>query len=256
MDDFKAEHLLMADLRHEDGFSLPELLVTLMIASVVSLAAFALVDFTMTRAAEVQDRVETSQRARATMDTMTRELRSQVCLNAAVPPMAAPSDSNTATFFMDLTDGSDPNRAPEMHTLVYDANARTITDRTYVGVSNGANPPTFNYPALNAPTRTRTLLTSVVPYRADGATQDTPIFQYFAFNQADPPRPELALPAAAGLAPADLGRVASIRITYKAIPQRQPKNATKQLRGAVVMQDDVYVRVADPNDPAPTPTCS
>ena len=71
-------------LRQEDGFTLPELLITLVIGLTVALGALSLVDVTMRRSGEISARVEAVQSGRTAMDIMTRELRSQVCLPPAV----------------------------------------------------------------------------------------------------------------------------------------------------------------------------
>ncbi len=71
--------LLMRRLRSEDGFTLPELLITMAIAMIVSLATFTLIEIVMKRSGEVGARVETTATARTAMDQITRQLRSQVC---------------------------------------------------------------------------------------------------------------------------------------------------------------------------------
>jgi hypothetical protein len=80
-----------------------------------------------------------------------------------------------------------------------------------------------------------------------------PIFQYFTYDTATPPRPNLALAApVTGMAAADTARVARIVVNFRALTT---SDVTK-LRGSSVFQDEVTVRAADPNDEAPTPTCA
>jgi hypothetical protein len=83
----------------------------------------------------------------------------------------------------------------------------------------------------------------------------TPVFRYYAYNTSDPPRPDLELPTP--LSTSDLARVAKIEVGFVALPpgERMPANG-KLPRGASALQNEIYVRVADPNDPAPTPTCA
>jgi prepilin-type N-terminal cleavage/methylation domain-containing protein len=240
-------------LRREDGFTLPELLVTLSIALIVSFAAFSLIEFSIKRAGEVDQRVDATQRGRAIMDTITRELRSQVCLDHNTAAMATRggdiTNDTTATFYADFTDGADQTKPPaDLHKLSYDATTRRITDTTYKTSWNKAtNPWTAVAPA--APTATRVIASDVVQYGT------TPIFTYWAYNTDPIPSPNVRLwPAGAGGLPlADLARVARIDITFRALPTKGNANQT---RSTVVMQDQVYVRAADPNDEAPTPTCA
>ena len=240
-------------LRREDGFTLPELLIALSIALIVSFAAFSLIEFSIKRAGEVDQRVDATQRGRAIMDTITRELRSQVCLDHNTAAMATRggdiTNDSTATFYADFTDGADQSKPPaDLHKLSYDSVTRRITDTTYKTSWNKAtNPWTAVAPA--APTSTRVIASDVVQ------NGSTPIFTYWAYNTDTVPSPNVRLwPAGAGGLPlADLARVARVDITFRALPTRGDPNQTRM---TVVLQDQVYVRAADPNDEAPTPTCA
>ena len=91
----------------------------------------------MRRAGEIQGRVEASQKGRAAMDTITRQLRSQVCLSSTVPPMAA-ATATQRHFYADLTDG-DAGMPPELHTITYDPASRTLIEqRDFVGTGHRA----------------------------------------------------------------------------------------------------------------------
>jgi prepilin-type N-terminal cleavage/methylation domain-containing protein len=226
----------MDRLRSEGGFTLPELLTTLSIALIISMAAFALVDFTIKRTGEVAGRVEATQKGRGAMDTITQELRSQVCLNSTTPPLATAKPTEV-TFYTDLSNPED-NEAPEKHTLVYDPDARTLTDQTFAGTRAGS---VITYPA--APDMQRVLAANVVP-ESPGA----PIFEYYAFDTAVPPRPSLELTNAAGLIASDLARTVRMQITFRVLPPNAEKDKTN-VRGSVLLHDDVYVRAADPDDP-------
>jgi Tfp pilus assembly protein PilW len=228
-------------LRREDGLTLPELLIAMVIGMILSLAAFSLVEFVMKRSGDVAARVNTSQRARTAMDQITQQLRGQVCLSTDVNPLIA-ADADSVQFYVDFSDQSDSNKPPERHLLKFDAAKQTITETMYAGKSNGASPPVFSYD-LSKPTRVRTLLTNV---RRDNGT---PIFQYYAFNGATPPRPEQTI--AAPVAAANLTKVARIVVSYQALAAGKTTSTA-----SVGLQDDVFVRQTDPNSPAPNPSCS
>jgi prepilin-type N-terminal cleavage/methylation domain-containing protein len=233
-------------LRREDGFSLPELLIALSIALIISLATFSLVELTMKKSGEVSARVNASQRGRLAMDTITRELRSQVCISSKTPAMYLANTNETA-FYVDFTDQSSTDTPPSLNRLSYDAASKTIVEYRTKGTSNHATPPTFNYDFNSAALNShKVLLDNAVPY------QGLPIFRYYAYNNLTPPRPDVLLSTAGGpLAAADLARVARVVVTYRARGTDRNNDV-----GSIVMQDEVYVRSADPNDPAPTPTCS
>jgi prepilin-type N-terminal cleavage/methylation domain-containing protein len=250
--------MLSRSVRDESGFTLPELLIALSIALIVSFATFSLIEIAMRRAGDTENRVKSAQQGRMAMDTVVRQLRSQVCLNTATPtpPMSPPAafgtvtSSTTAVFYTDFTDAGKPTTvAPELHVLTYDAGTRRLIERDYTGtVKLVTNVYTYTYPtAASTPARTKILAENVIPLTA------VPIFQYFTYNTATPPRPQLALAApATGMLAADTARVARIVVNFRSLTTSNVNNLT----GSSVFQDEVTVRAADPNDEAPTPTCA
>jgi len=245
-------------LSAESGFTLPELLIALSIALIVSFATFSLIEVAMRRAGDTENRVKSAQQGRMAMDTVVRQLRSQVCLNTAnpTPPMSPPSgfgtvtSGTTAVFYTDFTDAGKPTTvAPELHVLTYDDTTHRLIERDYKGtVQLVTNVYTYTYPtAASTPARTKVLAENIVPLTG------VPVFQYYTYNTATPPRPDLVLPApATGMAATDTARVARIVINFRALTTSSLTNLT----GSSVFQDEVTVRAADPNDEAPTPTCA
>ena len=231
----------MRRLRRDDGHTLPELLTSLTMATVIMLATFALLDHVMKRTAETQARVEATQKGRMAMDTMTRAIRSQVCLSATAPSMVAASDTSLTYY----TDMSDPTAAvampPQRHVVTYNPATRRITQDIYPGTGM---PPATIFPAT--PAQTKQLAENVAP---EGST---PIFRFYAYNTLTPPTAALALPGT--VAAADLGRIARISIHY--VARAGSGTGPAASRAAVTFTDDVYLRAADPNDPAPYPTCA
>jgi prepilin-type N-terminal cleavage/methylation domain-containing protein len=234
-------------LRSEDGFTLVELLVGMIIGTVVLIASLTVLDGAVQLTSKVNSRVDAIQRGRTAMDLMVRDLRSQVCVgrltNATTgatstdDPLIAGSDTSI-DFYTDLGDGS-TTRPPSRRTLTFDPTARTIVERIFVPTGNrGA------YVFPTTATSTRTLLTDVVQ---DGTT---PIFQFFAYDTATPPAPTVAL--ASPLSATDEQRTVKIGITFKAL--RAGGAATSA--NAATLKDDVFRRVVDPNDSNPAPECS
>ena len=99
---------------------------------------------------------------------------------------------------------------------------------------------------FSAASQQRQLAENVVPEAS------TPLFRYFAYNNAATPTASLALGST--VAAADLPRVARVAVTYVARAGRGDSESTT--RAAIAFTDDVYFRSADPNDPAPYPTCA
>jgi type II secretory pathway pseudopilin PulG len=223
-------------LRNQDGFTLPELMVAMMIGMMTVLAVYGILETTMKQTTRIAGRVNATQRGRIAMDIMTRQLRSQVCYSATVPALVSGTDTSVK-FHVDLTDGSKPI---EQHELVFNATKKTLSERIWPGTGS----------PLSFPTKT------VERQITDGIVQrpgaDAPIFKYYAYNTATPPRPATLL--ATPLSATDLARVAKIEIGFVALPPGTKATATSA-PGDSTLQNEIYVRVADPNDPAPTPTC-
>lgn len=238
----------MRRLRAADGQTLPELLVAISIALIVSLATFSLIEFSMRRSAEISGRVDANQRGRLAMDTITRQLRSEVCQPSGTPPIFSRTgnvtDGNGVTFFVDFTDGSQAATTPaDMHTIRYvpptaPAVSGKIVEQDYTGTlgANAATDPAY----YTTPYRTRTLLTDVVP-----VSPGAPIFSYYPYNATTPLATPVTGPA--------LGSIASIQIAYRTLPSR---STTITARGNVVFQDLVTVREVDPNATNPAPQCA
>lgn len=243
------DHVQVNRLRQQEGFSLPELLIALAIAMIVSLATFTLIETTMKKSGDAAARVEAAQRGRIAMDIITRQLRSQVCITTNSAAMFE-ATGNTNGFYVDFSDQSNSDMPPVRHRLVFNPVAHTIVEEDTPGVSNHATPPTFTYNL--AQTKRKSLLTDVEPYGT------TPVFQYFAYDNSANPRPNTVLPApATGMVAGDLARVARIVVTYRSLATgRISPTGRIDRTGSIVMQDEIYVRSADPNDPAPTPTCA
>ncbi|HYM57653.1 MAG TPA: hypothetical protein VES79_06785 [Solirubrobacteraceae bacterium] len=219
--------------RAESGHTLMELVVAMSLGMGILLIAFALLDRSLGLSNEVGDRVDAVQRGRLAMDTITRQLRSQVCLGAV--PALVTAQADTVTFYSNLSDGSRP---PEKHTLTFDSATGTLEQTALVGTGF---PPATSF--LGTPRR------NVLLNRAarNGAS---PVFSYYGFDTASPPK--AVAPLTAPLSALDRERTARIEISFVSRPTR----ATTTNNRAAVLTDEIFVRSADPNDPAPVPKCA
>jgi type II secretory pathway pseudopilin PulG len=223
-------------LRSENGVTLVELLVAMVIGTGTLLAVFAVLDTSVKQSNAVAGRVNATQRGRLAIDTITRQLRSQVCYSPTVPALVSGTD-NVVKFHADLSDGT---RLIEQRELAYDPAKGPINERTWAGVMTSG---VLTFPTL---TKNRQLISEITTRPAP----DDAIFRYYAYNTAVPPRPivELTTPLSA----TDLARTARIDVGFITLPP----NARPAPAASVTLQNEIYVRVADPNDPAPTPTCA
>lgn len=209
----------------DDGFTLIELMVACAIGMIVVLAAFALMDASLGLSQRVNDRVDTTQRAREAMEQVTRELRSQVCPQASSPAIVD-GQASSITFY--AFTGRGP-LVPDRHTIAWSSATRSIVDSTYAGT--GAAPNTV-YPA--APTRTLAIVSQVDP------APNTPIFAYYTWSTTGMVVPSLLL--AAPLSSADAARAVRVVVTFSVSPAGRSSSGE-----TTTLQDDAFARTADPD---------
>jgi prepilin-type N-terminal cleavage/methylation domain-containing protein len=230
------------DLRGEEGFTLPELLVGIIIGTIVLLAALTVLDSTVSLGTKVSKRVDATQRGRSGLDRITRDLQSMVCLpgDPAQDALIAGSDSSV-DIYADLGDGS-TTRPPQRRTITYSPATRRITESVYTPTGAAG---AYVFPTT--PTATTTLLSDVIQ---DGTT---PIFTYYPIDSTpdDDVAPSALSTSTGALSATALNAVARIRITFKALPS----NRTTAKPGDAVMQDDVYRSAVDPNSADTTAQC-
>lgn len=231
----------MSRLRDESGVTLTELLAAMGIGLIVLMAGFMLLDRSVTVSQEIADRQQAVQRGRAAMELITRQLRSQVCLGESTEPITY-GDAYSVSFYADLSDGS---QNVETRTLSYeepDDGPGSIVEEVTPGVGT--------YPDLtfaSGSTVSRALLTGVQPVSAGDEPQ--PVFRYFAFESGSPTGDlqELATP----LSSSDASRTVLVRIAFVALPDRvNPRELD-----ATTLEDDVFIRIADPTRPQEGPRC-
>jgi prepilin-type N-terminal cleavage/methylation domain-containing protein len=227
----------MALVRDERGFTLVELLVSLVIGMVVILAAWNLLDASGRLATRTQDRVDAAQRGRLAMDVIGSELRSQVCLPGAVPPVASGATSSDFTFYSNLGDQNSP---PQKRRFFIQSGA--IREQTWLGTFAGSGTNlTVNWSAT--PT-TRTLVGPV------GQVGTAPYFRFWGFDANLPAtinQPLDALPLSA----TDAGRVVQVDVSFAS----RPTGATVTSKRDSIFQQSIYFRTADPMDPGKGPKC-
>jgi len=234
---------LLDRLRSEQaGVTLVELLVAMVIGLIVTFASLTVLGRATTVSHEVADRQEAVQRGRQAIELITRQLRSQVCLGEASEPISY-GDGSTVTFYADLSNGStNVQRRRLTFTAPSGSAPGRITEEVFAGSGT--------YPDLtygSTPTSSRVLLSGARQTQVGAVNQ--PVFRYYAFQPGSPTGDlqELATPLSA----ADASRTVMVRIAYVVMPERTiPRNFD-----STTLQDDVYVRLADPTRPLEGPRC-
>jgi hypothetical protein len=222
-------------VRDERGLTLFEALLAVFVGLGVLSVTFLLLNVSFSQTAKINDRVEAVQRGRVTMENLTRQLRSQVCPPTTGAALLYAGDS-TLAFYTDLSGGA---REPERRAYVHDGTANTLTEHSYTGT--GAWPNT-TYPAWNSPTRTRRLLSDVVP------VSNTPVFRYYGYaTNGSASHQRLATPITT--AP-ELAKVVRVEVSFVSQPSR-----TKQQPRSTTFQSAVDTRTSNPNNPSEATRC-
>ena len=154
-------------LHRQDGFTLVELLVVMLTATVIAGALFTILDVTLRQTTRTFTRVDATQRARTKLEALENELHS-ACVAANVAPIQAGSNGTTLNFLSYYGDVASPT--PVWHSVVFSGG--TVTDNSY-GVSGTT--PNWTQGALQS---SYTLLNNVAQIGT------TPPFQYFAYQEA------------------------------------------------------------------------
>ncbi len=235
----------MPRLGDESGQTLVELMVATVIGLIVIFAAFLMLQTSLVQGAKISSREDSAQRGRLAMEQITRELRSQICVEADNPSIAA--GTNTSITFVDDLSG---NTAPPVQRTITYVPPPTATP-TGPGkivesrIAGDVFPPGTSFTAT--PTSV-TLLDNVVPIPG------VPVFQYYTFSLA----------GNGGLNPTPLvtplddtrrGLAVDVKVSFL-VRGGTPRSTGNPNADSTSFQDDVYTRVADPTQPLLGTNCS
>jgi prepilin-type N-terminal cleavage/methylation domain-containing protein len=217
-------------LRAQTGFTLIELMFTMSIGTIILGSGMMITIRAQVHNGEVANRTDATQRGRLALEKMEQLLRSEVCSTASSYPVIA-ATASSVTFYADLTAGTTP---VIRHTLSYDPATKRLTDVSVVG--SAADPQTFT-----AAAKSSVLATDIVPDATNA------IFRYYKYPATAPatgplqPNVEM-VPGAGGLSANDLGDISRVDLDFLAQGATRTTNRIK-----AQMQDQVFVRLADPN---------
>jgi len=162
-------------IRQDAGFTLVELLVTMVAGIVVLSALYTILDVTLRQTTNTFTRLDSTGRANVILAGIENELHS-ACVAVGETPVQGGangtqvSDANDLVFLSQYGTAASPT--PVEHKISYSATTKRLTDTTYATTGGQAPNWTFGTTASS----TKILLTNV--------TQNgtTPIFQYFAYE--------------------------------------------------------------------------
>jgi hypothetical protein len=225
---------MRGQLRDDDGFSLIELLVAMSVGMLVVLAAFSVLDMSISTQSSATDRIETVQRGRSTMNETSRVIRSHTCLGDTKPGIVEATGTS-----LRLHSAVGPERLvpgfQRIHDrrLVYDGSARTLTLQQFDG-TDASTPRSVTF--SGAVSSSRVIGQHI---RLDGAI---PLFRYYTF-QGTPATATLPLdPGGGALSETDRQRIVRIEVRFL-VRTRDSAASTKYS----LFTNSFWIRTADPN---------
>jgi prepilin-type N-terminal cleavage/methylation domain-containing protein len=166
-------------VRSEDGFTLMELLVGMVIGLVVVGAAFTILEVSLTQSSRITDRVQADQVGRTAMSKIVEELRS-TCLAKGFAPIQAKSTSKELVFDDAASSESQINSlnpAPEAYEDHIFLKGETLMDERRAS-TGGELPSEFTY--SKAATKT-IVLAKHVTQAANEKKEIQPLFRYYEY---------------------------------------------------------------------------
>ena len=232
----------MHPLHDERGFTLIELLVSMVIGLIVIFAAYTILDTSGTISRRTQDRVDAAQRGRLAMDVIGSELRSQVCLPGAIPPMVAGATATDFTFYSNLGDQEfAAAEAPLLRPERRDQGADVAGDLQRIGHHPdrelGRDPHVAHARGARGPGRDRDRDHAVLPLlglRRQSPRDDQPAARRLAAQRDRRGQ----------------GRPGRRQLRTRARPARR-----RRAGATSIFQQSIYFRTADPMDPGKGPKC-
>jgi prepilin-type N-terminal cleavage/methylation domain-containing protein len=281
-------------VRHDDdGFTLIELLTGLVIGTIIVAAAFAATIAANKSQTTTGMRIDATNRGRNAMEAITSSVRSQQCA-LGTRPMIWGSDNGMEFYASEgkaLTSGASAGQQPiQRHRIEWIANAAgaktdvtnnttplgDIVETTWTAAAN-VTPFVWGAPTTQvlaedverARDRRATAAQQAVPLTA---ATSVPFFEYYKYAGAvgdgridyTSPVPMVATASSSvnplglpSIASGDLTGIVLIEVSFR-VPLRKngsEGSSVTSTKGQMDFYNTISVRIADPNNPAGSPTC-
>lgn len=177
-------HALSARVRSEGGFTLVELLVTMVAGLVVLSALFTVLDVSLNQTSRTFSKVSADQNARNATDQIENELHSG-CVGGSEPVQAS-SDGNDLIFVSQYGSSASANATvptPVEHKVVFSpvAGTHTGTLTDYIYTSTGGSAPNWTWSSVPTSTQLLNSATAISNPNFPGGYE--PVFQYFSYTE-------------------------------------------------------------------------
>ena len=230
----QSSHTASLRARDERGFTLVEAVVAMATGIVVSLALFAILDFSVRQSGRLNDVAQATQLGRGTMTKIVDELHS-ACLAPSFTPIQEKSSATNLWFINAYSNEAVISKAYK-HDIVWSKEGAketgTLTDYAYA--STGGESPKFTYPAELVPAKATppggTRIGEKIS-KTEVSGKKIPIFQYYEYSlinngTSETPEGSLTLMPEKELTAPEAERVASVLIGFNTAPADKGSTAT------------------------------
>ncbi len=214
-----------APLRDEHGFTLVEMLVSIVTGLVVILATLSVLDISISQSSRISERVDADQHARLAMEKIMLELHSS-CISTAFTPVRAGSNATSISFISQI---SNEAYFTSVTKHVISLSAGKLTDASYPS-TNTIEELGATWKFASTPTITKTLATGV------SQTSGGPIFSYFKYASGNLSSTALSMP----LSEIDAKATAEVTVAFTTAPtsERTAADRTVKLSNTAVLRYD------------------
>jgi len=200
-------------LRDERGFTLVELLVATMTGLIVSFAAFAILDVSLSQSTRIADRVSADQRGRIAMEKIMLELHS-----SCVAPKTTPVEPNsTANELLIVSERG--NQAAFSEVTEHKIYLKEEKPGKYKLIDewfpNTQGKPAPEWVFSSTASKTETLLTGVSRSINTTTKKEIPVFQYYKYESSKLSETPLETP----LSEKEAEATAAITVSFTAAPE-------------------------------------
>jgi prepilin-type N-terminal cleavage/methylation domain-containing protein len=200
----------------ERGFSLPELLVSVLVFGIVLTAILQMVTVTIGNQARISQHVSANQRGRPVMTQLMNDLRSG-CVTSGVAPVQAGSSGTSITFW--TKSGSSVNPIPDKRIVTL--SGTTLSETVYAATGGTSAAPTFSA----TPTSNRVLMTNVA--NAVSTVGNTlPVFRYYSLGYVS--NKLTTVPLSVPLTTTGASTATVVDVAFRVLPSRPDVRSTTE----------------------------
>lgn len=229
-----------SQFRDDRGFTLVEMLVTIVTGMVVILATLSVLDISISQSSRITERVDANQRGRLAMEKILLELHSS-CIALGTTAVETGSTDKTIKFISQTGEQAYFTQVAK-HEISLNTETGSLTDASYL--SNNKLEPgetTNNWTFASTPTSTQVLLTGATQTpEGTNPTPVTPVFRYYKYEGGNLSGTPLNIP----LSKADAEETAKVTVSFTAAPSATTYHASAGTKGdrSVDLSDSVVLR--------------